>query len=572
MVDASGRRLSKAEIAKAAGVGRPAVNNWEKRYADFPRPVDEGNRYEVQALARWLTSRRIPANALRPGEPAGTTFGDRFARSLGLIPQSENPERGQMSAQAVMRSAAGSAWEPPPDLLQSLEKRRGEGDPESYEELLLVLLHLRRHDPGRWASLVRAARQEARPFGKVLAQLLGEHQQRYPVVRDAQRNVQLKTWTDRQLAEVVRILNGACAGERPGLPPTMTRAAVVCRSLLDGFATDDRVRGGEFHTPECIVRLAVRLLAPEPGDRVYDPACGDGAFLAGAAARVEERGGTSRSLSFGGQTMSARSLRMATLNLAIHGVTTVTELRRAGALREDPNRAEGFEVVVANPPFNMRDWCRGDPADDPRWRRFGPPPRHNANYGWLQHAVAKLSPRGRAAVLMPNTAAVSANIQERGIREKMVDEGVVDCVIMLPDQLFRSTPVPVTLWLLRNRPPGGSGHVLFIDARALGVKVHRKHRALRVEDIDRIAGAYEDWRRAGPAYAGSEGFAAVASAETIKDRACSLAASRYVTAEPSADPHAEENVRRLHEELKTLHRRAAEVDALVDDRMSEVLR
>ncbi|WP_345367584.1 N-6 DNA methylase [Actinoallomurus liliacearum] len=566
--------MSKAEIAKAAGVRRPAVNNWEKRHADFPRPVDEGDRYEVEAMARWLMRRPIPANVLRPGEPAGSTYGERFARSIGLIPQTENPEPAQTSARAAVRSAADSAWEPPRDLLPNLEKWRGEGgDPESYEELLLVLLHLRCHDPRLWGSLVRAARPAAPlPFGTVLARALVEHQQRYPVVRDAVGNVGLKIWTDRQLAEVVRILEDVCAGERRDVPSTMTRAAVVCRALLDGFATDDRVRGGEFHTPDSIVRLAVRLLAPRPGDRVYDPACGDGAFLAGAAARIEERGGTSRSRSFGGQTMSVRSLRMAALNLAIHNLTTVTELRRGSALREDPSRTGKSDVIFANPPFNMRDWSRRDPTDDPRWRRFGPPPRHNANYGWLQYAVAKLSPRGRAAVLMPNTAAVSANTHEHGIRRKMVEQGVVDCLIMLPEQLFRSTPVPVTLWLLRSRPSDDSHHVLFIDARALGIKVDRKHRVLRPEDIDKITETYEEWRRVGPAYTGDAGFAAVASAATIVDRACSLAASRYVTAEPSSDPYAEEKVRRLPEELQKLHRRAAEVDALVDDRVSEVLR
>ncbi|GAA0365987.1 hypothetical protein GCM10010151_64900 [Actinoallomurus spadix] len=565
--------MSKAEIAKAAGVRPPAVNNWETRHADFPRPVDEGDRYEIESMARWLMRRPIPAHVLRPGEPAGTTYGERFAKALGLIPQTENPERAQTSAQSAVRSAADTAWKPPRDLLPDLEKWRGEGDPESYEELLLVLLHLRRHNPRLWVPLTRAARQAAPlPFGTVLRAALAEHQQRYPVVRDAVRHVRLNIWTDRQLAEVVRKLEDVCAGERRDLPSTMTRAAVVCRALLDGFATDDRVRGGEFHTPDSIVRLAVRLLAPETGDHVYDPACGDGAFLAGAAAHVEERGGTSPSLSFGGQTMSVRSLRMAALNLAIHDLTTVTELRRGSALRDDPSRTGDFDVIFANPPFNMRDWSRGDPADDPRWRRFGSPPRHNANYGWLQHAVAKLSPTGRAAVLMPNTAAVSANTHEHGIRRKMIEEGVVDCLIMLPEQLFRSTPVPVTLWLLRSDPSDDSRSVLFIDARKLGVKVDRKHRVLRPEDIDEIAGAYEEWRRLGPAYTGSAGFAAVASAATIVDLACSLAASRYVTAEPSSDPYAEENVRRLHEELKKLHRRAAEVDALVDDRMSEVLR
>lgn len=571
MVSVDGRRLSKVEIAAAAGVGKSAVNNWESRHADFPRPVDGGDRYAIEELARWLVRRRIPANALLPGEPAGSTYGERFARNLGLVPQSENLERGQTPPRAATRSEADPGWEPPPTLLQDLEKWRGEGDPESYEELLLVLLHLRRHDQGRWVTLARAARAAAHPFGPVLARALGEHQQRYPDVRDALRNVRLRIWTDRQLAEVVRTLEAVCADDHRDLPPTAARAAVVCRALLDGFATDDRVRGGEFHTPECIVRLAVRLLAPEPGDRVYDPACGDGAFLTGAAAHVEERGGASRTLAYGGQTMSQRSLRAAKLNLAIHDLTTVTELRRAGALREDFYRTRDFDVIFANPPFNMRDWSRGDPADAPRWR-FGPPPRHNANYAWLQHVAAKLSPRGRAAVLMPNTAAVSANRQEREIRGRMIDEGVVDCLIMLPEQLFRSTPVPVTLWLLRDRPSDGSGHLLFIDARKLGDKVDRKLRVLRPEDIDRIAGAYEEWRRVGPAYEGEPGFAAVASKEDIAGPSYSLAASRYVTAEPSADPHAEQKIRRLHEQLQELHHRAAEVDAVVDVRLSEVFR
>jgi type I restriction enzyme M protein len=570
MVDMHGRGLSKREIADAAGVGKSAVNNWETRHDDFPRPVDGGDRYAVEELARWLARRKIPANKLLPGESAGATFGERFARNLGLTSQPQNPKRGQTSSQATIRSTAAPALDPPPVFLQDLEKRRGEGDPEAYEELLLVLLHLRRHDQARWAAMARAAPAAAHSFGPILARALGEHQRRYPEVRDALRNVRLRMWADRQLAGVVRILDAVCAGDRRDLPPTATRAAVVCRALLDRFATDDRVRGGEFHTPECIVRLAVRLLAPEAGDRVYDPACGDGAFLAAAAAYVEERGGASRMLSFGGQTMSERSLRMAKLNLAVHDLTTVTDLRRAGALREDFHRTRDFDVIFANPPFNMRDWSRGDPADDSRWR-FGPPPRHNANFGWLQHAAAKLSPRGRAAVLMPNTAAVSANPQESRIRKTMVDEGVVDCLVMLPERLFRSTPIPVTLWLLRDRPSGDSGHVLFIDARTLGVKADRKHSVLRPDDIDRIAGAYEEWRRVGPAYAGTSGFAAVASREDIAGPSYSLAASRYVTVEPGADPRAEQEVRLLHEELKQLRRRAAGVDALVEARLSEVL-
>ncbi len=571
MVDRYGDGLSQADIARAAGVERPSVNNWKKRHADFPRPVDRSpDRYAIDEMARWLMRRRIPANALRPGEPAGTTYGDRFVESLGLAaPTTGRPENRPGTAP---RRAARSAWTPPPDLWQKLEKRQGRDDPNAFQDLVLVLLHLRCYDRERWAVLARTARQApSRDVERALASALTEHQRRYPDVRETWRGVRLRLWTDWQLAEIVGILDHACAGDDPDVPPTATRAAVVCRFLLDRFATSDGVRGGEFSTPEHLVRLMVRLLAPQPQEHVYDPSCGNGSLLVGAAAHVEESGGASRMPSFSGRALSERSLRLARLNLAIHGLTKAMELRRANVLRGDVHGGRRFDVVFANPPFNMSDWSRGDPADDPRWR-YGPPPRRNANFAWLQHIAGKLSPRGRAAVLMPNAAAVSADEQEHRIRAAMVDAGVVDCVVMLPGQLFRSTAVPVTLWLLRNRPPDESDRVLFIDARSLGTKVERAHRVLRDEDIGQIVDVYREWRRLGATYAGIPGFSVTATKADIKARGYALAASRYVTAQPSLDPRAEAKVRRLCDDLKTLHERATAVDAFAELKLSEVLR
>ncbi|GLY82291.1 N-6 DNA methylase [Actinoallomurus iriomotensis] len=559
-------RLSNDDIARMAGVKPSSVSNWKKRHSDFPEP-DQETRYAADEIARWLTRRRIPANVRLPGEGTDSTFADRFRKALGGSRTGD--EASHRPPVSAARPVPDSEWKPPSDLWNELEKRRGAADMDAYEELVIALLHLHRHARPHWAALVRAANEPSPDrIGHLLTNILAQHRPRHRGVAEALRRIRPVLWSDWQLAEIVRILDQACSGA-PGDARPAARTAITCRFLLDRFATADRVRGAEFYTPDHLVRLMVRLLDPKPGDHVHDPCCGNGSLLAGAAAYVEQRSGESQSLTITGQALGERSLRLAKLNLAIHGTNPEGKLRRADPLRKDLHQEQRFDVILANPPFNKSHWSQGDPAGDPRWR-YGAPPQHNANFAWLQHIAGKLSSQGRAAVLMPNVAAVSASEQEAAIRAGMVKDGVVEAVIMLPEQLFRATPVPITLWLLRRRPRQESGRVLFIDARTLGAKADRAHRVLRDDDIGRIVGACDEWRRLGAAYTGIAGFSASATKEMIEADGRVLAPNRYVVPERHSDAQADQRIRELHAELARLREEAAVIDAHVDHALKGV--
>lgn len=547
---------------------RSTVSNWKTRHADFPQPVEE-DQYVTDEVAGWLARRSVPRNALLPGEPVGSTFGDRFRKAIGGSPTGET--RNHPPPRAVSGPVTEPEPAPTPDLWNEIERRRGAADLEVYEELLLALLHLVRHGEAQWATLVRAAGAPSPGrIGQLLTHSLAQHRAEHREVAAALGRVRPMFWSDWQLAEIIQILDRACAGGPRHGPPPATRVAAVCRFLLDRFATADRARDGEFYTPHNVAALMVRLLTPEPDDRVYDPCCGNGSLLVAAAAYVDEHGGSAQWLAVSGQALGERSLVRARLNLGINGMVAGRELRRADPLRTDLYPDRQFDVIFANPPFNTPHWSEGDPAGDSRWR-YGTPPRHNANFAWLQHIAGKLLPRGRAAVLMPNVAAVSANDQEAAIREAMIDEGLVEAVVMLPEQLFRATPVPVTLWLLRRRPSEEADRVLFIDARAMGVKADRAHRVLTDDDIGRIVDACNEWRRLGATYAGVPGFSTSATKYLIKGERNALAPSRYVTAEFRADGRAEQRIRELYTALAGLHKDAAAVDAHVDRELRGIL-
>jgi type I restriction enzyme M protein len=548
---------------------RPStVSNWKTRFTDFPKPVEKG-QYVTDEVGRWLARRPVPRDALLPGEPIGSTYGDRFRKAIGGSPAED--ARDHSFPGTVSRSVAGSAPTPEPDLWNQIDRRRGVADLDVYEELLLSLLHLLRYGEAHWAALVRAAGAPSPGrIGQLLMHSLAQHRAEHRHVTAALGRVRPVLWSDWQLAEIIKILDRACSDGPRHAPPTATRPAAVCRFLLDRFATADRARDGEFYTPQNLVALMVRLLAPEPDDRVYDPCCGNGSLLVAAAAYVEEHSGTSQRLTINGQALGERSLVCAKLNLGINGIAPGRELRRADPLRNDLYPDRQFDVIFANPPYNTPHWSEGDPADDPRWR-YGTPPRHNANFAWLQHIAGKLSPRGRAAVLLPNVAAVSANDQEAAIRESMVDESLVEAVVMLPEQLFRATPVPVTLWLLRRRPPEKGDRVLFIDARSMGVKAERAHRVLTDDDIGRIVDAYTGWRRLGATYADVPGFSASATKDLIKREQNALAPNRYVKAKSRTDGRAERRIRELCAALAGLHEEAVGVDTDVDRELRRIL-
>ncbi|WP_225992079.1 type I restriction-modification system subunit M [Actinomadura montaniterrae] len=352
----------------------------------------------------------------------------------------------------------------------------------------------------------------------------------------------------------------------------------VYEYFLETFARAEGRRGGEFYTPKSVVKLLVEVLEPYKG-RVYDPCCGSGGMFVQAEKFVLSRRGRSGDIAVHGQEANARTWRLARMNLAIHGIAGDLSARHADTFYEDAHPGLLADHVLANPPFNMSDWYR-DPAD-PRWR-FGVPPAGNANFAWMQHIVVKLGPRGGAGVVMANGSMSSRQSAESAIRTALVEADLVSCVVALPPQLFRTTPIPACLWFFaKDKGPDGGREdrrkqVLFVDARSTGTLLDRTERVLTSDDIARIAGTYHSWR-GGPSarapYADEPGFCRSVPLDEIRDNDHVLTPGRYAGAAETAGEAGEpvrDRVERLTKELLARLDESARLDDVVRARLERL--
>ena len=314
----------------------------------------------------------------------------------------------------------------------------------------------------------------------------------------------------------------------------------VYEYFLEQFAIAEGRKGGEFYTPRSVVRLLVEMIEPYQG-RVFDPCCGSAGMFVQSVKFIEAHskgnGKTAiRNLSIHGQESNQTTLRLAKMNLAIRGIDANIQL--GDSFRNDRHPDLKADYILANPPFNISDWSGDQLRDDKRWVH-GTPPVGNANYAWVQHFLHHLSPRGVAGFVLANGSMSSNTSGEGEIRKNIVEANLVDCIIALPDKLFRSTGIPACLWFLsrgrsRRRDWNRRGETLFIDARKMGNMLNRTLRDLSVEDIDRIAGTYHAWRD-GEAYEDEPGFCKGASIEEIQKHGHVLTPGRYVGAAPQED-------------------------------------
>jgi type I restriction enzyme M protein len=306
--------------------------------------------------------------------------------------------------------------------------------------------------------------------------------------------------------------------------------------FIKSFARSEGHRGGEFYTPGSVTRTLVEMLQPFEG-RVLDPACGSGGLFIQSAQFVEAHGGRARQLSILGQENNQATWRIAKMNLAIHGVGA--DIRLGDSLLDDKFPGLKADFVMANPPFNMKKWGAPQVAKDSRWI-YGLPPDANANYAWIQHFIHHLAPDGRAGFVMANGSLTSNQNGEGEIREAIVRDDLVDCIVALPPQLFFTTGIPVCLWFLdRNkastRERDRRGETLFIDARELGQKISRTQIELSDDDIGRIASTYHAWRGEAGAnlYADVAGFCRAVRIDEIEHgHGFALGPARYVGVEP----------------------------------------
>lgn len=384
----------------------------------------------------------------------------------------------------------------------------------------------------------------------------------------------------RRLGELLDLFNSA---RFTGQGSTKARDLLgeVYEYFLEKFAQAEGKRGGEFYTPASVVRVLVEMLEPTRG-RVYDPCCGSGGMFVQAEKFLESHHKEGSELSVFGQELNERTWRMAKMNLAIHGLNGNLASRWGDTFARDQHPDIQADYVLANPPFNIKDWARNE--SDPRWR-YGVPPAGNANYAWIQHIISKLAPGGSAGVVMANGSMSSNSGGEGDIRAQIVEADLVSCMVALPTQLFRSTGIPVCTWFFakdKTRGEKGSidrtGQVLFIDARNLGHMIDRAERALSNEDIVKIAGTFHSWRGtasatdAGLTYQDEPGFAYSATLAEIKAADYALTPGRYVgatEAEEDAEP-VKEKLERLSAEVFAQFAESERLAAVVREQLRRV--
>ena len=323
----------------------------------------------------------------------------------------------------------------------------------------------------------------------------------------------------------------------------------VFEYFLGEFALAEGKKGGQFYTPQSVVKLLVEMLEPYEG-RVFDPCCGSGGmfvqsekFINKHQDHYKKKGKTGLSLnptdriSIYGQESNQTTWRLAKMNLSIRGIdSSNVKWNNEGSFLNDAHKDLKADFIIANPPFNDSDWSGELLRDDARWKVLGEkltPPTGNANYAWIQHFLFHLAPTGQAGFVLSKGALTSNTTGEGDIRKALVEKGFVDCIVNLPTKLFLNTQIPACLWFLsRNKTNGGfrkrENEILFIDARNLGFLLNRKNRDLSDDDIALITGTYHKWRNPDGNYEDVAGFCKVATIEEVGKMGYVLTPGRYV--------------------------------------------
>jgi type I restriction enzyme M protein len=305
--------------------------------------------------------------------------------------------------------------------------------------------------------------------------------------------------------------------------------------LIKKFADDSGHTAQEFYTNRTLVHLMVQMLAPKTGETIYDPTCGTGGMLISALAEVKRQMGEWRTLGLYGQEINLTTSAIARMNLLLHGVEDF-EVQRGDTLAEPKflkgDRLRTFDVVLANPPYSIKQWNRDLWASDPFGRNtLGTPPQGRADYAFFQHILASLDPKsGRCAILFPH--GILFRKEEAEMRENLIRRDLVECVLGLGPNLFYNSPMEACVVICRTQKSRArKGKVLLIDAVAQ-VARERGHNFLTADHQSRILGAYH-------AFANEPGFTAVVDTAAIDQRDGNLSIPLYVTRDtgtPAANP------------------------------------
>ena len=281
----------------------------------------------------------------------------------------------------------------------------------------------------------------------------------------------------------------------------------VYEYFLSKFALAEGKGKGEFYTPKSIVNLIAEMIEPYRGI-IYDPACGSGGMFVQSVKFIEAHHGNKKEVSIYGQEYTNTTYKLAKMNLAIRGISANLGEKAANTFLDDQHKDLKADFIMANPPFNQKDWrAENELLDDPRWRGYDVPPKSNANYGWILNMVSKLSDNGVAGFILAN-GALSGGGEEYKIRRKLIENSLVEAILVLPRSLFYTTDISVTLWIVNKNKKAQSKNVgdetryyrnrekefLFMDLRQMGEPFEKKYTQFSDSDIQKVVSTYHLWQ------------------------------------------------------------------------------
>jgi type I restriction enzyme M protein len=315
----------------------------------------------------------------------------------------------------------------------------------------------------------------------------------------------------------------------------------VYEYFLSKFALAEGKGKGEFYTPKSIVNLIAEMIEPYKGV-IYDPACGSGGMFVQSIKFIENHHGNKKEISIYGQEYTATTYKLAKMNLAIRGIAANLGDVAADTFGRDQHPDLKADYIMANPPFNQKDWRASDElVDDPRWRGYDVPPTSNANYAWILNMVSKLSENGVAGFILAN-GALSGGGDEYKIRRKLIENDVIESIVILPRSMFYTTDISVTLWILNKNKKermvtlpdetrnyrDRENEILFLDLREKGIPFEKKFTQFSKENIFEITQAYHNWQTDLNKYNNVAEFSYAASIDEVIAKDFSLVPSKYI--------------------------------------------
>ncbi|HAT4307279.1 TPA: N-6 DNA methylase [Clostridium perfringens] len=315
----------------------------------------------------------------------------------------------------------------------------------------------------------------------------------------------------------------------------------VYEYFLSKFAIAEGKGKGEFYTPKSIVNLIAEMIEPYKG-KIYDPACGSGGMFVQSMKFIESHNGNKKDVSIYGQEYTNTTYKLAKMNLAIRGISANLGEMAENTFMKDQHKDLKADYIMANPPFNQKAWRGSDELlDDPRWDGYEVPPTSNANYAWILNIVSKMSENGVAGFLLAN-GALSGGGEEYKIRKQLIENDLVEVIVILPKNMFYTTDISVTLWILnknkksrkvqqnnvdieyRNR----ENEILFMDLREMGISLEKKYIQFADDEIRKISETYHLWQKVSEKYKDIPEYCYSAKLEEVQKKDYSLVPSKYI--------------------------------------------